>query len=41
MKDPDTAKVHIEGARRMLKSQAILRSLEFDTWASPILFWLV
>jgi len=41
MGDPEIAKVHIEGAQRVVQYRSNLRSQEFDTSEKAILFWLV
>ncbi|KAF2670769.1 hypothetical protein BT63DRAFT_200826 [Microthyrium microscopicum] len=40
MRDPDTAKVHIDGAQRMMRHRDGIRSLESDAWAWALLFWI-
>jgi hypothetical protein len=41
MGDPGTARLHIEGARRMITYRNNIRSFESDTLAKEMLFWLV
>jgi hypothetical protein len=41
MQDPETAKIHLDGAKRMVKQRGGLRSLQADEEAGIMGFWSV